>query len=368
MSPLDLVRDDLRDFAGYSSARSTSVSGSIWLNANESPWRNPGNTTGAAANRYPEPQPPTLRAALASLYGVDEGQLLIGRGSDEAIDLLVRALCRPQRDAVVITPPVFGMYAVCARLQGAVLVEVPLRDHSTGFVCDLDAVEKAAITNHAKLVFLCSPSNPTGQALPPAAVLDLARRLADRALVVVDEAYIEYADVPSLALQVRGQSNLAVLRTLSKAHALAAARVGCLIAAPELIALLRQCQAPYPLPTPSVQLALEGLSEATLARSRERVATIRRERDRLARGLETVAGVRRVYASQGNFLLVRFDDAEAAHRSLLNAEVVVRDMRAAPQLQDALRISIGTEAENEAVLAALRGAPANAPRREAVSA
>jgi histidinol-phosphate aminotransferase len=168
MNLLGLVRDDLRDFAGYSSARRTSNSGSIWLNANESPWRNAADANGEGVHRYPEPQPGALRAALAALYGVRPEQLLIGRGSDEAIDLLVRAFCRPGVDRVLIAPPVFGMYAVCARLQGAALVEVALRDRSDGLVCDLDAIAAAALEQAVKLVFLCSPANPTGAALPRA--------------------------------------------------------------------------------------------------------------------------------------------------------------------------------------------------------
>ena len=350
---LELVRDDLRDFAGYSSARRAAVSGSIWLNANESAWRNPADA-GLGANRYPDPQPAALRARLATLYGVRAEQVLVGRGSDEAIDLLVRALCNPGRDAVVASPPVFGMYAVSARLQAAPLVEVALRDGVSGFDSDLNAIADAAVSSGAKLVFVCSPANPTGQAIPPADLLSLARRLAGRCLLVVDEAYGEYSDLPSLASHIDDQANLAVLRTLSKAHALAAARIGCLLAAPELVTVLRNCQAPYPLPSPCVQLAMAGLSEVALVQTRSRVSTVRAERERLLRELPDLPGVARVYPSQGNYLLVRFDDAEAAFTRLLGAGVVVRDMRALPQLGDALRISIGSPAENDAVLQALR--------------
>lgn len=353
MSPLlELVREDLRAFAGYSSARRAGVTGRVWLNANESAWANPADP-GLGANRYPDPQPAALRERLAGLYGVRAEQVLVGRGSDEAIDLLVRALCRPGQDAVVVAPPVFGMYAVSARLQGAPLVEVPLRDERDGFRCDLDAVAAAAIACGARLVFLCSPANPTGQAIAPDDLLALARRLAGRALLVVDEAYGEYSEQPSLAAAIDAQPNLAVLRTLSKAHALAAARIGCLLADPALVAVLRNCQAPYPLPSPCVKLALEGLSDEAQAATRERVRQVVAERERLAAALPALPGVRRVYPSQGNYLLVRFDDAEAAFARLLAAGVVVRDMRASPQLGDALRISIGAPAENDAVLAAL---------------
>jgi histidinol-phosphate aminotransferase len=357
MSPLALVREDLREFAGYSSARRSASAGSVWLNANESPWRNEADAApGPGVHRYPDPQPAVLRAALAALYGVELAQLLIGRGSDEAIDLLVRALCRPGRDAVVVTPPVFGMYAVCARLQGAPLLEVPLRDGLDGFDCDLGRVGAVALEQDARLVFLCSPSNPTGGVLAPEAVLQLARRLEGHALVVVDEAYVEYADVASLATAVAAQPNLAVLRTLSKAHALAAARIGVLIAAPELVGVLRNCQAPYPLPSPCVELALRALEAPALQRTRERTAQVRAEREWLRQRLAAAPGVRHVYPSQGNFLLARCEDADAAFARLLAAGVVVRDMRASPGLRDALRISIGRPEENQAVLAALGGA------------
>ncbi len=349
---MELVREDLREFAGYSSARRTGLTGSIWLNANESSWRNPADP-GLGANRYPDPQPAALRERLGALYGVRANQVLVGRGSDEAIDLLVRALCRPGMDAVVIAPPVFGMYAVSARLQGAPLVEVPLRDEGTQFSADLTAMADAAVASGAKLVFLCSPANPTGQALAAADVLAMARRLAGRCLVVVDEAYGEYSDQPSLAGEIEAHPNVAVLRTLSKAHALAGARIGCLLAAPELVAVLRNCQAPYPLPSPCVQLALAGLSEPALVQTQGRVLTVRSERERLRHELPSRPGVRQVYASQGNYLLVRFDDPEAAFQRLLAAGVVVRDMRASPQLGDALRISIGSPDENDALLKAL---------------
>ncbi len=352
MNVLDLVRPDLRAFAGYTSARKTGVSGSVWLNANESPWPNPADA-GARCNRYPAPQPESLRQALAALYGVAPERLLIGRGSDEAIDLLVRVLCRPQVDAVVVSSPVFGMYAVSARLQGAPLVDVPLVDGPNGFAPDLSAIAAAAESNGAHLVFLCSPGNPTGEAIALSDIAALAARLSGRAVVVVDEAYGEFSDAPSATTLLDAHPNLAVLRTLSKAHALAAARIGTLIAAPELIASLRNCQAPYPLPTPCVDLALSALQPEALARTRERIARVRAERERLFAALAALPGVRRVYPSRGNFLLARFDDAQAAFERLLAAGVVVRDQRAAPQLGDALRISIGTREENDAVIAAL---------------
>ena len=350
---LDLVREDLRAFAGYSSARSHRVEGTVWLNANESPWTNAADGIGAL-RRYPQPQPEALRTRLGEVYGVRPEQLLIGRGSDEAIDLLVRALCRAEHDPVVIAPPVFGMYAVCARLQGAPLVEAPMRDRADGWMTDLAAMRDFAIARRAKIVFLCSPGNPTGELITLGAVRALAQALAGRALVVVDEAYIEYADAPSAATLIDDYPNIAVLRTLSKLHALAGARIGCLLADRELIDLLRRCQAPYPVPQPCADLALRALAPAALAEAAARAATIRAERERMLARLPRLDGVSRVYPSAGNFLLARFDDAETAYRRLLAAGVVVRDMRATAGLGDALRITIGLPEENDAVFAALQ--------------
>ena len=352
MSVLDLLREDLRGFAGYRSARTEALRGDVWLNANESAWANEADA-GAGCRRYPDPQPAALREALARLYDVDAGRLLIGRGSDEAIDLLVRATCVPGRDKVLVTPPVFGMYAVSARLQGATLLEVPLRDTDEGFIADIAAIVDAIATQPVKLVFLCSPSNPGGGAIPLAEITLIAERARGDALVVVDEAYGEFSDVPSATTLLERFENLVVLRTLSKAHALAAARIGVAIADPVLIDLLRRCQAPYPVPTPCANLAVAGLSPIALEATRSRIATVRAERERLAAVLSSTPGVRRVYPSQANFLLVRFDDAQAAFDALLAAGVVVRDQRAAPQLGDALRITIGTPEQNLRVLSAL---------------
>ena len=349
---LALLREDLRDFTGYRSARCERADGQAWLNANEAAYPNTSDPD-ARLRRYPGREPDALVQALSTLYGVTPERVLVGRGSDEAIDLIVRAFCRPGIDAALVTPPVFGMYAVCARLQRAPLVEVPLRERGGAFEVDLDEVADRAERGQVRVVFLCSPGNPAGGALPAAAVRALAQRLAGRAIIVLDEAYIEYAEAPSLLACAGLASNLVVLRTLSKAHALAAARIGCAIGDPALIAALRRCQAPYPVPEPSARCALAALAPAALAATRRRIAETRAERDRLARALACVRGVRHVHASHANFLLARFEDADDALARLLAAGVVVRDVRAMPQLGDALRITIGTPAENAAVLDAL---------------
>ena len=349
MSVLDLVREDLREFTGYRSARSDKLDGAIWLNANESPWANPADPA-SQLRRYPDPQPQRLRAALANLYGCAPQQLLAGRGSDEGIDLLLRAFCRPGGDAVVITTPTFGMYAVCARLHGTRIIDVGLLDGAEGYACDFAAVGDVAETQGAKIVFLCSPGNPGGNLLPLDEVAALAERLRERAIVVVDEAYIEFAEAPSAVSLLAGYPNVVVLRTLSKAHALAAARIGTVIANADLIAVLQRCQAPYPLPAPCVEAALSALALDARNQTAARVRKTISERARLQSALTRLPAVRRVIPSAANFVLVRFADTQAAFEALLAAGVVVRDARSMAGLDDALRITIGKPEENDRVL------------------
>ncbi len=349
MSVMDLVREDLRDFAGYQSARKTRITGDVWLNANESAWENAG-IGDAALRRYPDPQPPALREALARMYGCRTECLLAGRGSDEAIDLLVRALCRPGGDAIVVTPPTFGMYAVCARLHGVPVVEVPLVDDGRAFACDFERVEEACRASGARLVFLCSPGNPVGAALPLGRVAALATRLRDVAVVVVDEAYGEFSGTASAIGLLDEHDNIAVLRTLSKAHALAAARIGVVVADAGLVEVLQRCQSPYPIATPCADAALAVLSSEARAATSARVREVVAERARLAAALGACAGVRAVYPSDGNFILVRLAHAGDAFQSLLDAGIVVRDVRQQRGLGDALRISIGTPGQNDRVI------------------
>ncbi len=375
-SPLQLVRGDLRGFAGYSSARTESPGAagggtpgqpSIWLNANESAWDSPADQAGSV-RRYPDPQPQRLRTALAELYGCRPEQLLAGRGSDEAIDLLVRAVCRPGGDAVVVTPPTFGMYAVSARLHGTHVLEVPLRDAAGGLDTDVEAVGTAAQAGGARIVFLCSPGNPSGTLVPLDEVRALARRLDGQSLVVVDEAYLEFAGTPSASTLTEELSNVLVLRTLSKAHALAGVRVGAVIGDPDLIAVLQRCQAPYPLPAPSVELALAALGEEALTVTAEQIAAAVQARRRLTTILQQSPAVTRVYPSAANFVLARFTDPQHLLTGLIEAGIVVRDMRDKPGLGDALRITVGTPDQLDAVRAVLHPTSSRAaPSMEATS-
>jgi histidinol-phosphate aminotransferase len=318
------------------------------LHANELPWRPADDGSGAGLNRYPEPQPRALVEGLASLYAVPPASVLVGRGSDEAIDLLTRGFCRAGRDSILVCPPTFGMYSVCARIQGAEVAQVPLLA-ADGFALDADALLERCAAG-VKLVFLCSPNNPTGNLLDEAAILRIVRRLAGRALVVVDEAYIEFAERPSLSRLLAELPNLAILRTLSKAYGLAGARCGALIADPEVIALLRKIIPPYAIPQLTLEAVLRRLRPAALAESRAQLAVILTERARLLTALPRLARITRVWPSAANFVLAEFDDAGAALARGREARLLVRDARGYPGLGRALRITVGTPEQNARLL------------------
>jgi histidinol-phosphate aminotransferase len=320
------------------------------LHANELPWRPAGDASRAGLNRYPEPQPRALIECLAELYDVAPASILVGRGSDEAIDLLTRAFCRAGRDAVLVCPPTFGMYSVSARIQGAEVLQVPLVA-ADGFAVDEQGLLERC-TAAVKLIFLCSPNNPSGNLLDEAAILRIARRLAGRALVVIDEAYLEFAARPSLARLVTELPNLAILRTLSKAYGLAGARCGALIADPEIIALLRKIIPPYAIPQLTLEAVLHRLTPEARAESRARLEVLLAERERLLRALPRLAGITKVWPSAANFVLAEFADAATALARAREARLLVRDARGYPGLGRALRITVGTPEQNGRLLEA----------------
>jgi histidinol-phosphate aminotransferase len=322
------------------------------LHANEFPWRSFADESAAGLNRYPEPQPRVLVERLASLYDVAPESLLVGRGSDEAIDLLVRGFCRAGQDSVIICPPTFGMYSVAARIQGADVVTVPLRADAD-FALDERAMLDSC-TREVKLVFLCSPNNPTGTLLSEDSIISLTRALEGRAVVVVDEAYIEFSGAQSLARRIGDLPQLAILRTLSKAYALAGARCGTLIADPEVINLLRKVIPPYAIAQLSMEAVLKVLEPAQLAISKERLETIVSERDRLLVTFPKLPGVTRVWPSASNFILVEFVDAPLALARARGAHFLIRDVRGYPGLGRCLRITVGSPEQNNRLLEALR--------------
>lgn len=351
MNPVDsvlaLVRPDILALAPYSSARKESKGGRVWLDANENP------ETPAARkpmlNRYPEPQPPDLLGQLASLYSVSPTQCLVTRGSDEGIDLLLRTFCRAGQDSILITPPTYGMYVVAAGIQGAKVVTVPLI-REKNFALDAAAVLKA-VTPDVKLVFLCSPNNPTGGLLERAAVMSVVRGLAGRAVVVADEAYVDFSGQPSLAAEIPANPNLVVLRTLSKAFGLAGARVGTTIADPAVIAVLQKVIAPYPIPAPVVAAAVVALKPDGLAAARESVKLLVSERQRLLTALPKLAAVKRVWPSDSNYLLIEVADSAKAMAAARGAGVIWRDR--SKDVPNTIRITVGAPAENTETLEVL---------------
>ena len=327
------------------------------LHANENPWRAMGDASHAGLNRYPEPYPLALEARLAALYGVAPECLLAGRGSDEGIDLLVRAFCVAGRDEVLTCPPTFGMYAFAARVQGALVREVPLlRDHD--YALDGESLA-AAVSPAVKLLFLCTPNNPTGTALELECIARLARALAGSCLLVVDEAYAEFSKQPSAIGLLPAAPNLVVLRTLSKAYALAGARLGAVIASPDIVGLLRRIIPPYAIATPTSEATLDALEPARLALARERIARIIAERTRLGAALAALPHCTRVFPSQANFVLARFRDAARVLATARTAGFLLRDFSQSAPTAGCLRISVGTADQSDRLIAALN--PRTAP-------
>jgi histidinol-phosphate aminotransferase len=345
----DVARPAIRALAAYSHA--DWEPGFVRLHANELPWRGDSDRSIAGLNVYPEPHPHELMHRLADFYRVPRGMLLAGRGSDEGIDLLIRSYCEAGRDAVLIAPPTFGMYGVAARIQGANVIEVPLR-REDNYEPDFARL-RAALTPATRLVFLCSPNNPTGNLWPRAEMLALTRELEGRALVVVDEAYIEFADQPSLAADVPGTPGLVVLRTLSKAHGLAGARCGSLIAHPEIVSLLQKVIQPYAITQLTIEAVFEALQPVNAAQSAQRVASIRQQRTELAAALAAKSAITQVWPSQANFLLVECRDPAATLRATHAAGLLVRDFSRTAGLQNALRITVGTPDQNDRLIASL---------------
>jgi histidinol-phosphate aminotransferase len=326
----------------------------VWLpsltrmHANEAPWRPTGDSTLAGLNRYPEPQPQVLIECLASLYGVSATQVLATRGADEAIDVLSRIYLRAGTDAILQCGPTFGMYQVAARIQGAAVIELPL-DRSHGWQIDPERVV-AAWRPSIKLVYLCSPNNPTANLVSQAALEHICTALDGKAIVVIDEAYIEWSRAVSLVGWLERFQTLAILRTLSKAHALAGARLGALLAQPELIEIARRVIPPYALAQPTIEAALRALEPDELTASQAKLEALLMEKDYLRRGLEDSPLVAKVWPSDTNFLLIDCRDADRFMKNSVAGGLIVRDLRAHPALSHSLRVSVGTRAQNDTLL------------------
>ncbi|MGI9309876.1 MAG: histidinol-phosphate transaminase [Gammaproteobacteria bacterium] len=347
---LQLARPEIRELQGYTAA--SYESGLVRLNANETPWAAPGDTSVRGWNNYPEARPATLSRALAEHYGVDAKQLLVTRGSSEAIDLLIRGFCTAGKDSVVICPPTFEMYRVYADVQGAKVREIPLLREN-----DFALPVKGILNNWtstSKMVFVCSPNNPTGNRAADADLQRLCEGLTDRGLVVVDAAYTEFADTDPTQDLLARYKNVVVLRTLSKAFGLAGVRCGALLGPPALVDLLARVLPPYSYPTPCQDAALECLKPENRAEFSGRIASIREERSRLLSELQQLDCVKRIWPSEANFLLAEVEDARDCVAAAHKAGLLIRDFSYNRALDEGVRITVGTAEQNDRLLESLK--------------
>jgi histidinol-phosphate aminotransferase len=335
-----LARPEIVAMKPYSSARKEAPGEGILLNANEAPW--PLLDSDNVLNRYPDPQPRRLLRRLSRLYGVEDSDLLVTRGSDEGIDLLTRVFCRAGQDAILQCPPAFGMYRIAAQTQGADVVSIP-RDTGNFSLDEAGVLDALASDARIKLVFLTSPSNPTGDVLDSDFLADLLDLARDRALVVVDEAYAEFTDRPSAVSLINRNEHLVVLRTLSKAWAAAGLRCGTVIAQQPVISLLRRIIAPYPLPSPVVSLAMDMLEDRLLEKQRELLRQVRSNKGILLDMLKGRTFVRKIFPGEANFVLIRVDDADGLLDFCAQLNVILRGFPAEAALRNCIRISVGSE-------------------------
>ena len=351
-----LARASVRKLQPYRSARSLTSEGRVFLDANElceAPFLNSGLKCEADLNRYPLPQPPALLRAFSELYNVSPDRILVGRGSDEAIDLLTRVFCEPKEDEILITPPTYGMYEVSAAIQDVNVKAIPLLltdkliTDNCDWSLDVQEIKQYLKVGKPKLAYICSPNNPTGTAFP-AHLLREILEAAENSLVVVDEAYGEFSNEESATYLLDDYANLVVLRTLSKAWGLAGLRCGVALGNPEVIELLQKVRAPYPLPRPVADLALEAVQARGREAMRKKVAGVLTERQRLVAQLRELPVVETIYSSNTNFLLVKFIDEAAIMRATAASGIIVRSRNS--ELKNCVRITVGSSEENNLLL------------------
>jgi histidinol-phosphate aminotransferase len=344
MTIADLARPEIRALRPYEAAQQ--VDDTIRLNANEAPWTNSADHFRRPLNRYPEIRPVALGESLAKYFGCAPQRLLVTRGTSEAIDLLIRAFCREGQDSIVTTFPTFSMYGHYAAVQGALERSVETRA-ADEFVVDVDALLDAC-DDQTRLLFVCSPNNPTGSVLPRSALIELLERRGERSVVVVDEAYIEFSDEDSAVELQERHGNLVILRTLSKALAFAGARCGVVMGPVELIRMLNAIQAPYAMSTPVVECVEDALQASCLDEAARSIAVIIRERRRLMDVIGQFGFVEKVWPSEANFFLVRVTDSDAVMRHSKQERVLLRDFD--NSLENCIRITVGNADENDRLL------------------
>ena len=356
----NLVRKNIRYLQPYSSARDEyQGEAAVWLDANENPYpgrvqlvlRDPATGRALAVfdeeglNRYPDPYQRTLKEKIAVEKGLSPDQVFLGNGSDEILDLLFRTFCEPERDEVIITPPTYGMYEVLAGIHGIGVKGVPMDE---SLQPDAKRI-LAAATENTRMVFLCSPNNPTGNAVARRTVLQLLESF--EGLVVVDEAYIDFAPEKSM-LPLTGQyEKLVILQTFSKARGLAGIRLGMAFGSPEIFHWLNRVKLPYNVNRLTLALASARFEERKT--QEEMVRRILAEKENLKRFLTTLPGVKKVFPSDANFLLVCFEKPQEIYRYLKEKGIVVRLRSGIPGCGEAIRITVGTEEENDKLMKAL---------------
>ena len=344
MSILNLVRENIKNLKPYSSARDEYKDATskemIFLDANENPFE-------SGVNRYPDPQQNKVKDELSKLKGIDKKNILLGNGSDEVLDLIFRAFCEPNKDNIITLPPTYGMYKVLAAVNAIENKKVLLTED---FQLKTKQILEAANTN-SKILFLCSPNNPTGNSFSKEAVLELISKF--KGLVVIDEAYIDFSEQKSWLDQLEKYPNLIITQTLSKAYGLAGIRLGICYASEEIINILNSIKFPYNVNELTQQRALKRLQN--LDEIKNEIAQLNSERKRLTKELECcVSYIEKVYPSDGNFILVKVDDATKRYNQLMEYGVIVRNRTNEPLCENCLRISVGICEENQSLLRALK--------------
>ena len=336
----NLIRKNIKAMKPYSSARDEfkDLKGDmVFLDANE----NPFETT---LNRYPDPQQTALKELISKQMELPINQVLLGNGSDEVLDLIVRAFCEPNQDSILTLLPTYGMYDVLAQLNSIENIEVPL---SKDFNINVDQVLKQ-VKLSTKLLFICSPNNPSGNIMDVNAITRLLK--AFEGLVVIDEAYIDFTTIESWTQRLNTFPNLMVTQTLSKAYGLAGIRLGTCYASKEIIAVLNKIKPPYNINSLTQQAAIEALQNNEVS---EQVSSILREREKLANALASCFFVKKIYPSDANFILIKVDDANKRYDELLRHGIVIRNRTTQLGCENCLRISLGTPAENKQLLTLL---------------
>ncbi|OOF58968.1 histidinol-phosphate transaminase [Rodentibacter myodis] len=347
MTISQLSRKNIQALTPYQSARKLGGKGTIWLNANEYPTSPNFDLINRTFNRYPEPQPQAVIEHYARYAKFQPENVLVSRGGDESIELIIRAFCEPN-DSVLYCPPTYGMYAVSAETCGIACKTVPL---TADFQLNLAEIEGQL--DGVKVVFVCSPNNPTGNLIKRSDLLKLLQITAGRAIVVVDEAYIEFCPEATFANELPNYPHLAIIRTLSKAFALAGLRCGFTLANAELISILQKVIAPYPLPVPVADIAAQALQPEGIIAMQNRVAELLANRAELQKNLENLPLVEQVYPSEANYLLVKFQDGQKVFKTLWQQGIILRDQHKALGLQNNIRITVGTAVENQQVINAI---------------